>query len=238
MKILAIDTSSKMCSVAMLDDTNVIYEKHLEDENTHSQKLMSMVRQVLEDSKLSLHDVDLLACSVGPGSFTGTRIGVSTVKAFSFATDIPIVSVSSLEGLAFNTQSSYFKDESQYVCPVIDAKNDNVYFGVFKITKDTFLPVEDFSAKNVDEMLEILTKKYSSLPIIFVGDGAVNHKYSILQKLKKSIFVIDALNNQSAISVGKCAFYKYFEGNYGDSNSIIPMYLKKSQAERVLEGEK
>lgn len=239
MKILAITTSSNICSVSLLEDSNVLIEKHITDAKTHSQKLMPLIDKILKENNISLKDIDLYACSNGPGSFTGVRIAVSTVKAFADVTNKSIVSVSSLEGLAYNVNQSYFKKETNLVCSLIDAKNNNVYFGIFKkIGENDFEPLEDFNALNINELLDFLDEKYYSSPIIFVGDGAVCHKYNILSKLPKSIFVMEAFNGENSISIGKCGYYKFKKGLYGNSNSITPLYLRKSQAERALDGEK
>ena len=237
MKILAIDTSSKICSVSILEDTDLIIEKHIDNELTHSQKLMPLIDEILKENNIELSDLDLFACSIGPGSFTGVRIGVSTVKAFNDVTNIPIVSVSSLESLAYNTLNSNYKKDAKLVLSIIDAKNDNVYYGLFKRDDDNFECVEELDAKNIDEMIEIL-KKYHSSPILFVGDGAEKHQYHLLKHFSKATFVEDKYNKQSSVSVGKAGYYHYINGNYGDSNSITPLYLRKSQAERALEGEK
>lgn len=237
MKILSIDTSSKICSVAIMQDDDLITTLHLDDEKTHSQKLMPLIDKILKECNITLKDIDAISCCVGPGSFTGVRIGVSTVKAFCDVNNTPIVSVNSLESLAYNTLNSNYKKDIDIVCSIIDAKNDNVYFGIFKEENNTFLPIEDVSAKNINEVLEIL-EKYSNKEILFVGDGSVAHKYAILQKFSNWTFVEDKLNSQTAISVGKCGYYKFAAGLYGDSNSISPLYLRKSQAERALEGEK
>lgn len=236
MKILAITTSSKICSVAVLEDTDVIIEKHIDDGSTHSQKLMPMIEETLKECNLALADFDLFACSVGPGSFTGVRIGVSTIKAFCDVTDVKASSVSSLEGLAYNTLNSNFYDDTNIVCSLIDAKNDNVYCGIFKKENNSFTQLEDLYAKSINEILDIL-EKYSSSSILFVGDGAMAHKYTILERFSKTTFIEKELNDETAISVGKAAFDKYNKGIYGDSSSISPLYLRKSQAERTLEGE-
>jgi len=239
LKILAITTSSKVCSVALLNNLHVIIEDRIQDAKTHSQKLMPLIDNILKKQNMTINDIDLFVCSNGPGSFTGVRIAVSTVKAFADVTNKPIVSVSSLEGLAYNVNKSYFKKETDFVCSLIDAKNDNVYFGIFKrVGEDDFESLEDFKALNINDVLDILEKKYSSSPIIFVGDGSVCHKYNILERLPKSIFVMDAFNPENSISIGKCGYYKFKKGLYGDSNSITPLYLRKSQAERALDGEK
>ena len=102
MKILAVDTSSKLCSVAILEDTNLIKKLELDNGLTHSETLMPLIKQLLNECELSLNDIDLLVSDIGPGSFTGIRIGVSTCKAFSDSLNIPCVGVSSLEVLAYN----------------------------------------------------------------------------------------------------------------------------------------
>ena len=237
MKILSIDTSSNVCCVAALEDTDIIIEKHLSDNRTHSQKLMPMVDELLKSCNLSLQNFDLFACCTGPGSFTGVRIGVATVKAFYDVTNIPICSVSSLESLAYNTLDSNFSNKSNFVCSIIDAKNDNVYYGLFERKDNIFEQIEELNAKNIDIMIEDF-KKYHNIPILFVGDGAEKHQYTLTKYFKKSTFVEDKYNIQTASSLGKAAFFKYQQGDYGDSNSIIPLYLRKSQAERALDGEK
>ena len=237
MKILSIDTSSKVCSVAILEDNNVIAQKNIEDEKTHSQKLMPMLDELLKSCNIEIKDFDLYVCCTGPGSFTGVRIGVSTVKAFNDVTNIPISSVSSLESLAYNTLNSEFSSKSNLVCSIIDAKNDNVYYGLFEKKGENFILKEKQSAKNIDEMIETLKNYYLS-PILFVGDGSNVHKEKLLENFSNAILVEDKYNVQTAVSVGKAGVYHYNQGLFGDSNSISPLYLRKSQAERALEGEK
>ena len=153
MKILAIDTSSNICSAAILEDTNIIAEKNIE--SGRSNDLMTIVKNLLDNNNLHLSDIDLFACSVGPGSFTGVRIGVSTIKAFVDATDSFCVPISSLEGLAYNVPNSYLKNESNLVCTLIDCRNENVYFGLFKRNGSEFLPITDFDAYPIDEALKV-----------------------------------------------------------------------------------
>ena len=236
MKILAIDTSSNICSVAVLEDTDVIIEKHIEGQSTHSVKLMPLIDEILKSTNLSLYDFDIYSCSIGPGSFTGIRIGVSTIKAFSDVTSINIVGVNSLESLAYNVFNSNFKNDAKLICSMIDAKNDNVYFGMFEKENNTLKQILELKADNIENIIEYL-KKYHSSKIIFVGNGCEKHQYLLQKHFSKSTFVEDKHNKQTATSVGISAFYNYKNGNYGDSNFLVPMYLKKSQAERALEGE-
>ena len=133
MKILSIDTSSKICGVTISDNEKVLIHLSNDDEKTHSVKLMPMVDSAFKSTNLTLDDISLLAVCTGPGSFTGVRIGIATIKAFSDVKHIPIVGVSSLESLAYNVIEKISDLENTLICSLIDAKNNNVYCGVYII---------------------------------------------------------------------------------------------------------
>ncbi len=130
MKILAIDTSSKNAAVAILENQNTIIELNNDDEKTHSQKLMPMIDEAFKRSNMSLDDINLISCCLGPGSFTGVRIGIATAKAFSDSKNIPTFGVSSLEALAHNL------NQDGLICGLINANNGNVYAGIFEIVQN------------------------------------------------------------------------------------------------------
>lgn len=230
MKILAIDTSSKICSVSILEDVNVILEKHSNDEKTHSQNLMPLVDELFKETKLTLNDINLLSCCLGPGSFTGIRIGLATIKAFADAKSIPVVGVTSLESLAYNI------NKTGLIVSLIDAKNDNVYYSLYSFDGTNYKQIGDYASDNIETILDSLSIYDDTLT--FVGDGAVLHHTLIEKLIKNPSFAIENENYQTSISVGKSAYNKYTNGIFGDSNSVMPIYLKKSQAERHLDGEK
>ena len=215
MKILGIDTSSKRCTVCILEDNNVIIELHSDDEKTHSQTLMPLIDEMFKKTDLSLKDIDMLACCVGPGSFTGVRIGISTAKAFADVYNFKTFGVSSLEGLAYNIKEEISllhtssaaktgsspensKDCKDYtsqsisliICSLIDAKNENVYYGLFD---ENYNKIEELSTCSIDELIDKL--KRLDKPIAFVGDGALAYKEKLEQHLCKS------LNNFSEINL-------------------------------------
>lgn len=264
MKILGIDTSSKRCTTCILEDNNVIIELHSDDEKTHSQTLMPLIDKMFKETNLSLKDIDLLACSIGPGSFTGVRIGISTAKAFADVYNFKTVGVSSLEGLAYNikekinllhtsntseTASSQenSKDCNDYtnqntsliICSLIDAKNENVYYGIFD---ENYNELEELSTCSIDELIDKL-KKFNST-IAFVGDGAIAYNEKLKSSLASAKFFEGEKNLASSISIAKFAYNKYVNsenatGKAKDFNSSLsPMYLRKSQAERSLEERK
>lgn len=230
MKILAIDTSSKICSVSILEDNNIIIEKHNDDEKTHSQKLMPLIDETLKEINLTLDNIDLLSCCLGPGSFTGIRIGISTVKAFADVKHIPIIGVTSLESLAYNIENEGL------IASIIDAKHDNVYFALFNLSNGKYQTIVEPTSDEIRNLIPLL-QQYEE-KITFVGDGAVVHKDLLSKEICNPIFASEVQNNQTSISIGKSAYNKYNCENYVEEYSVSPIYLKKSQAEINLENAK
>lgn len=229
MKILSIDTASSVCSVSILEDKKVIKEIKNEDENTHSVKLMPQIEQIFKETNLRLQDIDLLACDKGPGSFTGIRIGISTIKAFHDVTNIPTIGITSLMGLAYNVNFD------GYICSLIDAKNDNVYYGLFDNIDKQYVKSGNYLAENINSVTEIL--KICNKPIFFVGNGSIVHKDVLKSSLKeKAIFTDNEdANELTATSIGIAAFDAFNNNKYDKEYNLSPIYLKKSSAERELE---
>ena len=220
MKILAIDTTSEICGVAILEDENLIIDNSLNNGLTHSENLVPLIKDALEKNKLNLKDIDLISCCIGPGSFTGIRIGIATVKAISEVNNLQIASVSSLESLAKN-----IKNEASTKVSLIDARNNQCYMGIF----DNEINLkEDYIADDINVLIEKVSK-YSD--IIFVGNGAELHKDLILEKIKNAKF--EDNNVQAAFSCGIIGLKKYKENKIENSDTILPNYLRKSQAERL-----
>lgn len=213
MKILCIDTSSNLCSVAILEDDKLIKKIELNNGLTHSETLMLLIKQILDECNLSLKNIDLLVSDIGPGSFTGIRIGVSTIKAFADSLNIPCVGITSLEVLAYNVKTNGL------ICSTIDCKNDNCYFTLFKLIDDTYVVLEEPCAKSVTEVLQLLETKYHSQKINFVGDGLPS-KCTIL--------------NLNIHNLGIAGYNKFLK-NKSISEDILPLYLKKPQAQKQLE---
>ena len=222
MKILSIDTASNLCTVAVLENEICLKEIIVNDARNHSEKIMPVIEQALSETQLSLKDMDLIACDKGPGSFTGIRIGVGTVLGFKDSLNIECIGISSLEALAYNTNTTGI------ICSLIDAKNDNVYFGLFNLENEQITQIDNLEFKNINDIIPILSKYDST--ITFVGDGSEIHKDFIQANIKNSIFCNK--NELSSISLGIAGYRTYKKGI---ENSIMPLYLRKSQAERALE---
>ena len=243
MKILSIDTSSSICSVAILEDNKIIKEMHNFSEKEHSETLMPMIDELFKTTKLSLDNIGLIACSVGPGSFTGIRIGIATVKAFADAKNIPVVGVNSLEAMAYLGVAQ--KGDGEYVS-ILDARNDNVYFAIYKMKKGQFSIYKNPEAMQISEAITYIDNL--KLPIYFLGD-IVNADLARIEQLYLSRVSIEKANSEDvnkheyltnvgplAIGVALAGLNRYKNGIYGNSNSLTPMYLRKPQAQRQKEG--
>lgn len=214
MLILAISTSSKICSVALLENDKPIKELNIDNLKTHSENLVPLIDELFKSTNKNVSELDLIACDVGPGSFTGIRIGISTTKAIAEINQIPVVSCTSLEALSYNANSNT-------ICSLIDARNNQVYCGMFDCNHEL---IKDYMADDI----KVIIKNLPDEDIRFVGDGATLH-----EKLLNGTFAQD--NDIHASNIGICAYNKYKKGLSETADSIVPMYLRKSQAERMKE---
>jgi len=221
MKILSIDTSSNLCAVAVLEDSNLIQENILDDTKNHSEKIMPVIAQTLEESNLLLKDIDLIVCDKGPGSFTGIRIGVATVMSFVDSLKITVIGISSLEALMYNALLE--GTQSSFICSLIDAKNENVYFELYSADKGS--SIINAECKNIHELINIL-KQFDN--ICFVGDGSNTYKELLNENLSNATFCNS--NEISSYSLGIAGLNAF---NAGRKDDILPLYLRKSQAERA-----
>ena len=242
MKILAIDTSGKVCSVAVTEDGKVLKEVSINSEKEHSQTLMPKIKEILEDLKLKLDDINLLSCSRGPGSFTGIRVGMATIKAFSDAKNIPIAGVDTLKALAYSTIIKKGKGDCK-ILSMIDAKNENVYFAVYRVHNGNLSLYKNAEVRNVTDVVEYIDFE---TPLYIVGDLFVekleplfrakfSKQYAQGRKTVDYEYIQDLPSMAEAIA--KAAEDKYEIGDYGDSSTLFPMYLRNPQAQRKKEGD-
>jgi len=222
MKLLALDTSSMTATVALLDDDKLIGEYTLNHKKSHSQKLIPMIDELIKSCDLTPKDIDVFAVSLGPGSFTGLRIGIATITAMAQALDKTVVGVPTLEALAFNL----FNCEG-LICPIIDAQRDSVYTGVYQCMDGNMVEVVEPQMIHIDDLISIL--KEEDEKVFFVGD-ALEKFYDILKERLREQFNVPPKRFliPSASSVGEVARIKLKQGITSD---IIPIYMRKSAAE-------
>jgi len=223
MLILAIDTSSKSASIALLRDSDILSEIVVNLDVNHSLILLPAVDHLLRLSRIEPEEIDLFACTIGPGSFTGLRVGASTVKGLALATGKPIAGVSTLEALAFNITGP-----ETTVCPMLDAKKDQVYTALYRTGRDYALEkIVSERVTYVRGFLQFIDEK-----VIFVGDGAVKYAGLISEMLPgKSYFASVCHQHVRAAVVGLLGRKKYSEGDVLDSVNFAPTYLRVSEAE-------
>lgn len=219
MLVLSVDTSSSVCAVSLQENYNLIDEIDLDNGKTHSENFMPIVAEILEKNNKELKDINLIAAVVGPGSFTGIRIGIASIKALAEVYNIPVVEVTSLESLARNVEVK------NVVCSLIDAKNNQVYAGIFDANYEK---LEDYIADDINTVIESL-KKYNN--IILVGDGSEKFADLLKENLVKVEFSNE--NKQKAFSAGLIGLKKFEKNEVKNADSINPIYLRKSQAERM-----
>ncbi len=216
--LLSLDSSAVTASVALTDGDRVIKSEFVNSGLTHSETLLPMVKRVMGDKEFS--SLDAVAITAGPGSFTGVRIGVATVKGIAFAGNIPCYGVSTLEAIAYN-----FVDENCIVCAVMDARRLQFYNAIFKVENGTVSRLTPDRAISIDDLREEL-KQYDF--VIIAGDGAALCSQNIA--LDNCKIAADDKIYQNALSVAKCVKNKKPIA----PTALMPVYLRQSQAEREL----
>lgn len=232
MKILALDTSSNVAAAAVAEDSTILGECVLNHGKKHSEKMMPMVARLLEDLGLTPSDLDLFAASSGPGSFTGLRIGMATVKAMAYACKKPVVPVPAIDVLACNVPVHH-----GLVCPMSDARNNQVYTAYYRQEGTVRHRISEYMGIHVDELADILLKEEGD--IVFTGNGSEIYREKLLEKLgSRALFTPNYISFPRASSVAYLAWKSALTGETKDCFEALPFYLRKSQAEREYERRK
>ena len=221
--ILALDSTAEVSTVAVCKGEKLLSEITINTGNTHSQTLLPSVEQALKMAEISINDIDVFACSTGPGSFTGVRIGVATIKGIAYGKNKPCISVSTLEALAHNLLGL-----DGVICPVMNARRSQVYNALFECNGAKLTRICPDRAISISELDDELSQCES--PIYLCGDG-----YDITQKgfqKTKIRFVPVRYRYQCAYSVAQIALEKYEHNEYLTDAELAPIYLRPSQAER------
>ena len=229
MKVLAIDSSGLVASVAVVEENTLLAEYTIHHKKTHSQTLLPMLDEVKKMTELDLKSVDYIAVAAGPGSFTGLRIGSATGKGLALALSKDIVEVPTLEGLAYNLWGT-----EKYICPIIDARRNQVYTGVYRFVDGELTIVKEQDAMDMEELLDYCDKLEGQ--IIFLGDGVPVYKERIkAHGEEKFIFAPAHRSHQNAGSVAALGVVYAKQGKVVSAAAHQPEYLRKSQAERERE---
>lgn len=230
MKILALDSSGLVASVAVLEDENCIAEYTINYKKTHSQTLLPMLDEVSKMVDLDLNSIDAIAVAAGPGSFTGLRIGSATAKGLGQALNKPLIGIPTVDGLAYNLYGT-----DKVVCPLMDARRNQTYTGLYEfVRKENKYELRVITAQCAVALEEIIDKiNELGREVIFLGDGVPVFKTQLEEKVKVPFsFAPASCNRQRAAVLGALALTYAEEGKMEAAASHMPDYLRLSQAER------
>jgi tRNA threonylcarbamoyladenosine biosynthesis protein TsaB len=229
MLILALDSTAQVGSVALCQDDTLIAEYTINTGNTHSETLLPMVESVLKIAGYTVDDVELFVCTAGPGSFTGVRIGASTIKGMAFGKGKPCVGVSTLEALALNGIAL-----DGILCPSMNARRQQVYNALFDGDGSSLSRLCEDRALAITELGEELMQKYPDRPVYLMGDGA-KLVYDALRDTMEARLILlpERLIHQSGYNTALAGLRLYREGVRTTDAELTPVYLRPSQAERM-----
>lgn len=233
MKIIAIDSSGLVASVAIVEDEILVGEYNLQYKKTHSQTLLPMLAELKKMVELDLGTIDAIALAAGPGSFTGLRIGSATAKGLGLAMDVPLIEIPTLDGLACNLYGL-----EKLICPIMDARRNQVYTGIYEFLKTREVPfsyrlsrILPQCAVSIDEIVD-RCNGYGR-EVIFLGDGVPVFANRLSERMKVPYSFAPAhMNRQRAAAFGVLALEYFREGKYVPAKEHAPEYLRLSQAER------
>ncbi len=212
-----------MCgSVALISDGNCLYEQSLLSKKTHSKRLLPAIEQAMIETELNWNGLDGLAVSIGPGSFTGIRIGLTTIKAIAMATGLPLMGIASLDGLA-----SQFAHSQLQICPILDARKNEVYTALFQDQNGSMSRISEYMVLAAERLCQKIT-----IPTLFVGDGVAPYRDLIKEILAElAIFAPAQLHFPRAAAIGQLAIKKYQQADFIDPATAVPIYIRPSEAE-------
>ena len=228
MRILAIDSSSMVATVAVTTDGILNAEYTINHKKTHSQTLLPMIDEICKTIELDMESIDAVAISGGPGSYTGLRIGSATAKGFGLALNKPIINVPTMDALAYNMFSSNY-----IICPIMDARRGQVYTGIYRFDGIRMEIIKEQCIMMIDELIYELDKV--GMPVMFLGDGVDTQKETIENKMAiEHHYAPASMNRHKASSLASLAELYYHDGKYENASEHKPEYLRLSQAEREL----
>ena len=234
-KILAIESSGLVASVAVATEDAVLAEYTINDKQTHSETLLPMIDEVLRMLKTDVAEMDAIAISAGPGSFTGLRIGAATAKGLGLALDKPLIAVPTVDALAYNL-CGY---TGAWIVPILDARRNQVYTGIYRFQENDMNTLRAQWPAKLEELIAILNGEMSDpslaedAPVIFLGDGVPVHRERLQAEVHRPVVFAEAhQDRQRAASVGRLAMQYWKNGKTVTAAEFVPTYLRLSQAER------
>ncbi|MDH7500593.1 MAG: tRNA (adenosine(37)-N6)-threonylcarbamoyltransferase complex dimerization subunit type 1 TsaB [candidate division NC10 bacterium] len=222
MIVLGINTSTLEGSVALMSDRGLISEYFLNVESTHSERLLPSIDLLLREGRLQFQDLSGIAVAIGPGSFTGLRIGLASAKGLALASSLPLLGIPTLEAMARNLPFCRYP-----ICPMLNARKGEVYWALYRFEQGNLMQVEAGGASLPGEVAKRIQGE-----TVFLGDGAVEYGEQIRRILKeKALFAPIALRNARASVVAEMGMERLRRGERDDPATLVPQYMRRSEAE-------
>lgn len=228
MRVLSLDSATEAATCAVLEDDKLLGEITFNYKKQHSVILMTMIDNLLKNVNADINSIDGFVVSKGPGSFTGLRIGMATVKGLCEGTNKPFVSISTLDSLAYNMAFT-----SGIICPILNALRGNVYTALYCFENGKLKKLSDYMIISIDELITLINTKATETT--FIGDGVPIFREKLSSTIENAAFAPTHLNLSRAASLAELGFMALQKGLYDDIATAAPIYIRKSQAEREYE---
>ncbi|MFT8314499.1 MAG: tRNA (adenosine(37)-N6)-threonylcarbamoyltransferase complex dimerization subunit type 1 TsaB [Clostridium sp.] len=228
MRVLSIDSATEAATCAIIEDERLLGEITFNYKKQHSIILMTIIDNLLKNINTDISTIDGFVVSKGPGSFTGLRIGMATVKGLSQGSNKPFISISTLDALAYNMAYT-----TGIICPILDALRGNVYTALYQFEENNLNRLTDYKIISLEELLALVKEQNKS--VTFIGDGIKLFKEQIVKYLPEANFAPTHLNVARASALGELGLKKLLQGKNDNLYNSAPIYIRKSQAEREYE---
>src|SRR6056297_2531125 len=228
MIVLGIESATETASCAVLSEEKLLGEYSQNIGKTHSENLMTLIDNLIIDTEINLRDISGIAITKGPGSYTGLRIGIAIAKSMSQSLNLPILSISTLESLAYNLPYT-----ENIINPILDARSNRIYTALYEWSNDKMIEIKEDCDTTIEEHIDSILENNSSKKIIFIGNGVAKHKDYIYSRLgDRCTFACSYINNLKSSSTAQAGIEKLKNHDFLTWENFNPIYLRKTQAER------
>ncbi|MCM8783664.1 MAG: tRNA (adenosine(37)-N6)-threonylcarbamoyltransferase complex dimerization subunit type 1 TsaB [Candidatus Omnitrophica bacterium] len=216
MKILSLDSSTKILTMAINESRDVVFEIEREAEFSCNKLLFSLLKEMFEKTRISLKDIELFAVGIGPGSFTGVRVALSVMKTFSYLKNKPIIGISTLDTIASNLKG----EVKELICPIMDAKREKLYSAIYRKVDEKLERISDYLLISLIDLFEKLDKD-----VFFLGDGVNLYRKEIIRNRPEAKIASYNLYYPKAGNLGIIAYERFKEGKVDSVFELLPLYL-------------
>jgi len=220
MIVLGIETATSICSVGLTDENGFLAECRIDRGTVHAERLPVLIENILTDTGISSKEIHGIAVSLGPGSFTGLRIGLALAKGLAMGWEKPLIGVPTMNGLVFSAPRIL-----THACVLLTARKGEFYLGIFQIQKENWILEGEIEVVETDEILQCLPAQ----PTLILGEGAIKLQQRIQDKRPKDVFLSGRFSLPSGFSVAEKGMTLFAEGKVSDVDSLVPLYVKRFQ---------